>query len=641
MPGLIISADPYAEAYANGDPVTTIHNQAGGGDFTGGLGCGFSSVAGVKKFTFNGSQNINFPALFDSSFDIAFTVICAIDPGALASWVIFMSGTGGWLSMNTGGGLFYFQPRFLGEGFQAYADNLGMQILSITYDGATLTYRCNGMEAQSSRTGNLSLSGTWKLGSHTDNGEPLTGSIGGLDIYNVAKTGAQVRALENAMAIKCSIPKHPFIGCPGNSLMAGGPAVTAEHTIPELVRVAYAGSDRIAVMNFGQGGRDTEYIELHNQIPAFFDSTRFSKQIMIFWEGRNSMTGTSADTPAQAYAAVKSFCNNRLAECPTLRIVLADITPADDVSGANEATRRAPYNALINADFGVSTSATNVYAANPGITHAHYCIRLSADTNMGQDGQQSNGTYYYDGLHFVDGGNDYMVTTYFKPAVDLVLAESDTDTTPPTLDTVTVSSDGTTTTGDFSETVTVGDFTEYSLHGGAAAISFTSATGSGDDSAWDFTATRVIYKAESLTLNFAGTGTVDAADNALATITGKAVVNNSAVVCAVPSSLVARPGDTKVRLTWAANTEPVFKDVQLYRATSSGGSYSLVATVAAGTTTYLDTGLTNGTPYFWKIKSRDTADNASALSSFVSATPAVSRGNSTPLARAFGSGFRF
>jgi type IV secretory pathway VirB2 component (pilin) len=213
---------------------------------------------------------------------------------------------------------------------------------------------------------------------------------------------------------------------------------------------------------------------------------------------------------------------------------------------------------------------------------------------------------------------------------------------PPTLSTVTVDATGTTITDAFSETVTVGDFAEYSLHGGAAAITFTSATGSGDDSSWGFTASRVIYKAETLTLNYSGTGTVDTSSNLLATITGKSVTNNSAVICAVPTGLRVSRGDTKLRVNWDANTEPVLQDYKLYRSTTSGGTYSLVATILAGTQTYLDTGLTNGQAYFYKITSRDTAGtpNESVKSSFATATPAVSHGTGPAFVKAYGFGFK-
>lgn len=204
---------------------------------------------------------------------------------------------------------------------------------------------------------------------------------------------------------------------------------------------------------------------------------------------------------------------------------------------------------------------------------------------------------------------------------------SASDTTPPTLSTVTVDATGLMTTNAYSETVGGLTAAEYTLNGGAAAITLSSPTGSGDDSTWVWTNSRVIYKAETtLTENYAGTGTVDTADppNLLATITGKSVTNGSQVICAVPSGLEARSRDTAARITWGANAEPVIGHYVLYRSTTLGGTYSAVGSpIAAGIESYLDTGLTNGQQYFYRIASRDTAGNESAKSAAVSVTPAV------------------
>ncbi len=81
---------------------------------------------------------------------------------------------------------------------------------------------------------------------------------------------------------------------------------------------------------------------------------------------------------------------------------------------------------------------------------------------------------------------------------------------------------------------------------------------------------------------------------------------------AVPTGLAAARGDGRVVLTWSANTEG---DLATYRVVRDGVE---VATVAAGTTTFTDTGLTNDTTYRYQLRAVDTHDNASALT-----TPAV------------------
>ena len=83
---------------------------------------------------------------------------------------------------------------------------------------------------------------------------------------------------------------------------------------------------------------------------------------------------------------------------------------------------------------------------------------------------------------------------------------------------------------------------------------------------------------------------------------------------AVPSGLVATPGEGQVGLSWSANTEP---DLAGYRLLRDG------VEIAGGTgTSWLDTGLTNGTTYSYTLVAVDTTGNPSAPSSPVLATPA-------------------
>jgi fibronectin type 3 domain-containing protein len=83
---------------------------------------------------------------------------------------------------------------------------------------------------------------------------------------------------------------------------------------------------------------------------------------------------------------------------------------------------------------------------------------------------------------------------------------------------------------------------------------------------------------------------------------------------AVPSGLVAMPGEGQVSLSWSANTEP---DLAGYALLRDG------VEIAGGTgTSWLDGGLTNGTTYSYALVAVDTTGNRSAPSSPVPATPA-------------------
>jgi len=83
-----------------------------------------------------------------------------------------------------------------------------------------------------------------------------------------------------------------------------------------------------------------------------------------------------------------------------------------------------------------------------------------------------------------------------------------------------------------------------------------------------------------------------------------------------PTGLVATAGNAQVQLSWNASTGATGYNVK--RATTSGGPYTTVTTVS--NTSFTNTGLTNGTTYFYVVSATN-ANGESANSSQVSATP--------------------
>jgi cellulose 1,4-beta-cellobiosidase len=84
-----------------------------------------------------------------------------------------------------------------------------------------------------------------------------------------------------------------------------------------------------------------------------------------------------------------------------------------------------------------------------------------------------------------------------------------------------------------------------------------------------------------------------------------------------PSTLKAAPGNAKVTLTWPASTGATSYNVK--RSLVSGGPFVTIANVA--TTTYENTGLVNGTVYYYRVTALNTAGE-SGLSKKVNAMPA-------------------
>ncbi len=89
---------------------------------------------------------------------------------------------------------------------------------------------------------------------------------------------------------------------------------------------------------------------------------------------------------------------------------------------------------------------------------------------------------------------------------------------------------------------------------------------------------------------------------------------------AAPVGLSASPGSKQISLSWTANIESDVTGYMIYRSASQNGTYTMINTVNAPTTTYTNTGLSDGTTYWYKIKAYDAGSNESLLSAAVSAT---------------------
>ncbi len=89
---------------------------------------------------------------------------------------------------------------------------------------------------------------------------------------------------------------------------------------------------------------------------------------------------------------------------------------------------------------------------------------------------------------------------------------------------------------------------------------------------------------------------------------------------ATPSGLIAEPGDAAVALSWNANTEANLRGYNVYWGTESE-SLDSTAFVAAPSTSFTVTGLTNGTSYALAIDAENTAGQKSERTGPVTATP--------------------
>ena len=89
---------------------------------------------------------------------------------------------------------------------------------------------------------------------------------------------------------------------------------------------------------------------------------------------------------------------------------------------------------------------------------------------------------------------------------------------------------------------------------------------------------------------------------------------------ATPTGLVATAGTSSIALDWANNAESDLAGYDVFRATSSTGTYTRLNTALLAASAYTDASAAVGTTYFYKVAAKDTTGNASAQSGFASAT---------------------
>jgi hypothetical protein len=86
----------------------------------------------------------------------------------------------------------------------------------------------------------------------------------------------------------------------------------------------------------------------------------------------------------------------------------------------------------------------------------------------------------------------------------------------------------------------------------------------------------------------------------------------------VPANLTAAAGNTQISLSWSASSGAVTYSV--YRGTTAGGESATAIASGITTTSYVNTGLTNGTTYFFKVAAVNSL-GTSGMSNEASATP--------------------
>lgn len=100
---------------------------------------------------------------------------------------------------------------------------------------------------------------------------------------------------------------------------------------------------------------------------------------------------------------------------------------------------------------------------------------------------------------------------------------------------------------------------------------------------------------------------------------------------AAPTGLSANAGDGVVSLNWNDNSEGDLAGYNVYRATSSNGTYSKINGSLVTSSSYNDTSVNNGTTYWYRVTAVNDEGLESGNSNTVSATPTAPPGEATTM----------
>lgn len=117
--------------------------------------------------------------------------------------------------------------------------------------------------------------------------------------------------------------------------------------------------------------------------------------------------------------------------------------------------------------------------------------------------------------------------------------------------------------------------------------------------------------------SFPSSGLGDLSDTTSAQVSVKDAADPA---CNCITDLTARAKDSEVQIVW---TDTGADHYNVYRSTTQGGPYSFVASTTSTYSTYLDTGLTNGTTYYYVVRTAEPNGAETCQSNEASATPAA------------------
>lgn len=223
------------------------------------------------------------------------------------------------------------------------------------------------------------------IGSRDAGGVPLNGDNATALVFNSASSPARAAwnsYLLSKYAISPSAPLKLVIA-DGNSLTAGQDSTAGNDYPSVLSRLLGL---HWAKFNFGVGGQTTEQInaDAAAQVDPRYNAAN-AKNIVVFWEGRNSMVPTGGnESAAVSYAASTTYVQGR--QAAGFKVILCTVIDDQGADSTGFTAKQNAYNALAVAN----TAGADL------VVQLHLDARLS---------DASNATYFNaDKIHLTDAG---------------------------------------------------------------------------------------------------------------------------------------------------------------------------------------------------------------------------------------------
>lgn len=271
------------------------------------------------------------------------------------------------------------------------------------FSGASSTVQVNG---------NLSVTGNPGASGYTDGvtlaaAGNLSGSffsniqIAELIIADSTLTAPQRTQIRDYLFSKHSLITRSVLVADGNSLTQGVGATPGVDDYVTQLLALIGGANYWRSFNYGVPGQGTPAMTADAVAQVDLQVRNFARKICIAWEITNDLVVNGA-TDVTGYNNFVTYCQGRRAA--GFKVIALTVLPRNNFT-AQMITYKNAINTNIRANWA---------------TFADALVDVAADSRIGDDGDENDSTYYFDGIHLKAAGYT-IIANLAKPAVDALL----------------------------------------------------------------------------------------------------------------------------------------------------------------------------------------------------------------------------